>query len=450
MPALPNSAIAFLLIFAPLFSVPVWEHVQVLITGAILCQGPRTVTAILRMMWLDQETSFCKYHRVLSRAKWSGLQGAKILLGLLVALFLIAGLPIIIGVDETIERRKGVTIKAKGKYRDAVRSTQSTVVKCWGLKWICFMVLVPVPWSKRPWALPFLTLLAPSEQANQKIGKSHKTTVDWTILAVRLISRWLKLATWTLVGDGAYACVELAHVCITHKVTLVSRLRLDSRLFDFSGPQAESKRGRKPTKGKRLASLFSLAENPHQPWKIQEITWYGGETKRIKLLTGVCLWHTNGQQPVEIRWVLVIDPEGKSRTEAFFSTDTTLSAERIVEIFVMRWNIEVTFEEVRRHLGVETQRQWSDLAIARTTPMLMALFSLVCLIAMQLLQGKIMPLHQTSWYTKQNAAFSDVLAYVRRAIWSQKYLNNSENDAEYCKLPRDELEALLNRLAAAA
>ena len=450
MPTLPNSAIAFLLVFAPLFSVPVWEHVQMLITGAILCQGGRTVTAILRMMGLDQKASFCKYHRVLSRAKWSGLQGSKILLGLLVPLLLTAGLPIVILVDETIERRKGVKIKAKGKYRDAVRSSQSTIVKCWGLNWICFMILIPVPWSKRPWALPFLTLLAPSEQANEKMGKTHKTTVDWTILGVKLISRWLKSATWILVGDGAYACVELAHICVAHNVILVSRMRLDSRLFDFPEPQAKGKRGRKPAKGKRLPNLSDLANDPEQPWETVEITWYAGETKRVKLLTGVSLWHTNGQQPVKIRWVLVVDPEGESRTEAFFSTDTTLSAERIVEIFVMRWNIEVTFEEVRRHLGVETQRQWSDLAIARTTPMLMALFSLVCLIAMQLLPCGVMPVRQTAWYTKRNAAFSDVLAFVRRAIWSQKYLNNSENDAEYCKLPRGELEALLDRLTATA
>jgi len=450
MPILPDSAIAFLSIFAPMFSVPVWRHIQLLMTGSILCQGSRTVTAILRMMGLDQETSFGKYHRVLNRAKWSGLQGAKILLGLLVALLIIAGVPIIIAVDETIERRKGAKIKAKGKYRDAVRSTQSEVVKCWGLKWICFMVLVPVPWSKRPWALPFLTLLAPSEQANQKAGKPHKTTVDWTILAVKLISRWLSLAAWTLVGDGAYACVELALICVAYNVTLTSRLRLDARLFDFPEPQAKSKPGKKPAKGKRLPNLSELADDPEQPWLEQEIPWYGGETKKVKLLTSVCLWHTNGYPPVKIRWVLIVDPEGKFRTEAFFSTDTKQLPERIVEVFVMRWNIEVTFEEVRRHLGVETQRQWSDLAIARTTPMLMALFSLVCLIAIQLLQGKIMPLHQTSWYTKQNAAFSDVLAFVRRAIWSQKYLHNSGNDAEYCKLPRGELEALLHRLAAAA
>jgi DDE superfamily endonuclease len=137
------------------------------------------VAAILRVMGLAESWTFHKYHRVLSRAKWSGLQGAKILLGLLVGLAQTAGVPLLLGIDETIERRKGKKIKAKGKYRDAVRSTQSVVVKCYGLKWIGLMMLIPLPWSKRYWALPFLTLLAPSGQANERAGKPHKTTVEW-------------------------------------------------------------------------------------------------------------------------------------------------------------------------------------------------------------------------------------------------------------------------------
>ena len=151
--------------FAALFTQPVWHHVQVLWRGAILCRGPRTVASVLRVMGLGGERRFEKYHRVLNRARWSGLQGAKILLGLLIAI-LPAGWALEIVADETIERRNGRRINAKGRYRDAVRSTKGTVVKCYGLKWISLMLLVPLPWSTRPWALPFLTLLAPSERAN--------------------------------------------------------------------------------------------------------------------------------------------------------------------------------------------------------------------------------------------------------------------------------------------
>lgn len=450
MHPLSEPIISILSVFAPMFSKPVWNHVQVLLSGAILCQGPHTVAAILRVMGLEGQKTFCKYHRVLSRDKWSGLQGAQILLGLLVALAVKSGVPVMIAVDETIERRKGNKIKVKGKYRDAVRSTQRVVVKCWGLKWICMAVLILPPWSKRYWALPFLTLLAPSGRADDKAGRRHKTTVEWTIQAVKTTSRWLHHAAWTLVGDGAYASIALAHACNAHKVTLVSRLRLDARLFDFPEEQPTGKRGPKPKKGKRRPKLSELAVDPHQPWQEVDIAWYGGEVKRRKILSGVCLWHTNGQDPVKIRWVLVTDPEGKDKPEAFFTTDGYLAPKRIVEIFVLRWNIEVTFEEVRRHLGVETQRQWSDLAIARTTPALMGLFSLVCLITLQILKGDSLPLRHTAWYRKQNAAFSDVLAFVRRAIWAGKYLHNSVSGADYLELSRDEMDTLLDRLAATA
>ena len=448
MTPLIEPIITVLSVFAPIFSKPVWEHVQVLLTGAMLCQGPHTVAAILRVMTLEGERTFCKYHRVLNRDKWSGLKGAKILLGLLVVLAVNLGVPVMIVVDETIERRKGPKIKAKGKYRDAVRSTQQNVVKCWGLKWICMMVLIPLPWSKRHWALPFLTILATSKQANEEAGKRHKTTVDWTIQAVDIISRWLCYGAWILIGDGAYASVALAHACNINNVTLISRLRLDARLFDFPEEQPASKRGKKPKKGKRLAILSALAADPNQPWKEVEVAWYGGEVKLVKILSGVCLWHTNGQEPVKIRWVLVIDPEGKNKPEAFFSTNENLDPARIVEIFVLRWNVEVTFEEVRRHLGVETQRQWSDLAIARTTPALMALFSLVCLVALQILKDGSLPLRHTAWYHKKEAAFSDVLAFVRRAIWAEKYLHNSLPGADHVELSRKEMDALLDRLAA--
>ena len=139
MMPLPEAIIAIWAPFAVLFTQPVWHHVQVLWLGAILCRGPRTVAAVLRVMGLGEERRFEKYHRVLNRARWSGLQGAKILLGLLIAI-LPNHWPLVIEVDETIERRQGRRIKAKGRYRDAVHSTKGTVVKCYGLKWISLML----------------------------------------------------------------------------------------------------------------------------------------------------------------------------------------------------------------------------------------------------------------------------------------------------------------------
>lgn len=284
--------------FAPMFTQPVWAHAQTLVTGALLCQGPRTVASVLKILGLSADKGFCKHHRVLSRAKWSGLQGSKILLGLLVVVAVGAGFPVIVLVDETLERRKGKKIKAKGYYRDAVRSSQGTVVKCHGLKWICMTLLVPLPWSQRPWALPFLTLLAPSKQADDKAGRRHKTTVGWTAQAVKQVSRWLGRAAFIVVGDGACASLALAHACRGCNATLVSRLRPDARLYGFPEAPPPGRRGRKPKKGKRLPGLKSLLSEPGQPWSEAEVAWYeGGRRRSVCSAASAC-----GTRPARHRW----------------------------------------------------------------------------------------------------------------------------------------------------
>jgi DDE superfamily endonuclease len=445
MPPLPAAIIAVLLPFAPLFSRPVWSHMQVLLVGALLCRGARTVTAVLRVMGLGQERRFEKYHRVLSRARWSGLQGSKILLGLLVQL-LPSSWPIVIGTDDTLERRRGKNITAKGCYRDAVRSTATHVVTCYGLKWVAMMLLVPLPWSQRAWALPFLTVLAPSQRANTQAGTRHKTTLDWTIQMMKVVSRWLQ-KPWVLVGDGSYACVRLAWACRAHQVTLIARLRLDARLYAAPEPGPPGKRGPKPKKGPRLPTLKSRLDEAKQQGQEVEVSWYGGVQKRVRVVTNVALWHTPGEQPLAVRWVLVVDPEGHMLPGAFFSTDLALAPTQIVEWFVLRWNVEVTFAEGRRHLGVETQRQWSEQAIARTTPALFGLFSLVCVMAYRLTAVTALGARATAWYRKEHVTFSDVLAFVRRALWAGKYFNQSPGRDDQVVFSANDWEVLLDQLA---
>lgn len=445
---LPLALLPIILPFAPLFTRPTWEHVQVLLTGALLCQGPRTIAAALRVMGLGKEKRFEKYHRVLNRARWSGLRGAQILLGLLIEL-LPPDWPIVVAVDETLERRKGERIAAKGVYRDAVRSTKRKVVTCLGLEWICMALLVPLPWSRRPWALPFLTLLAPSERADQAAGKPHRTVVDWTIVRVRLVSRWLQRRPWILIGDGTYACVLLGWECLTAQVTLISRLRLDARLFAFPQPAPPGRRGPKPKKGKALAKLAARVQEALHQGEEVTIDWYRG-IKLLRVLSGVCLWHTPGWPPLPIRWVLVVDPASKLAPQAFFTTRLTMSPQRLIELFILRWSIEVTFEEVRRHLGVETQRQWAPLAIARTTPLLLALFSLIGLMVHRLRDCWPSLPRSTAWYLKSQATFSDLLALVRRTIWADaNYVNSTRHDDRVI-ISRQDWERVLTQLAATA
>lgn len=448
---LPLEVKTILFAFAPLFSTPVWQNACVLSIGAILSIGKRTVTSALKVMGLKDEQRFTNYHRVLNRAKWNALNAAKILLGLIVSV-IPANWPLIVLVDETIERRKGNKIKAKGCYRDAVRSSHKKVVHCFGLKWIAMMTVVPLPWSQRPWSLPFLTVLAPPKSYNKAQNKRHKTTVDWTCQMIMQVRRWLPNHPIVLVGDGAYAAVKLILCCIGFPtpVCLVSRLRQDAALYDFPPPDQPGKRGPKPKKGNKQPSLLERINEPSTIWNPLTIVWYDGIKRTLEIFSGISLWYTPGQDPVPIKWVVVRDPKGELRTESFFATDLKATEKQILTWVILRWNIEVTFEELRTHLGFETQRQWSDLAIARTTPALFSMFSVVVLIALELLKSKTLTIQTCAWYQKTDATFSDVIASVRRHIWHFRNYTNSSPKPDSSYFKDDLLKTLLDIVCYAA
>jgi DDE superfamily endonuclease len=448
MPPLPEAIILVLAPFGPLFSDRVWRHAQVLLLGAMLAPRARTVTTALRVMGLAAERRFTNYHRVLNRATWSALQASRILLGLLVTSLLPPEAALVLGADDTVERRSGRKIRAKGCYRDAVRSSHKHVIRCFGLKWVSMMLLVPVPWSRRVWALPFLTALGwPADKQGQR---RHKTSVDWVRQMMKQVRRWLPERRLVLVVDGGFAAVSLALACVKSRVAMVSRLRWNAALYHPPAPQPLGKRGRKPAKGRRQRSLQAWASRSDTPWETVEVVWYGGQRKQLWVFSHTALWYTPRLPPVAIRFVMVCDPGGKLRTEAFFCTDLQATPVQILQWVVMRWSVEVTFEEGRVHLGLETQRQWSDQAIARTTPVLLALFSLVTLLALKLSQGGQIPVRATAWYHKEEPTFSDCLALVRQHLWRARYLVNSAPEAEIMQFPREALDLLIQGIPLAA
>ncbi len=404
--------------FAPAFRRPTWVRARLLLVGAILCPGARTVAAALRTLGLEHGRGFSSYHRVLSRARWSGLALSRILLVRLVAAFVPAGTELVFAVDETLERRRGERIQAKGLYRDNARSSKSIHVKAHGLRWISVMLLTPVPWATRLWALPFLTLLTPSERCCRIRGVRYKRVSHWARQAMLQLRRWLPGRRIVLVGDNNYSAIELLARAFRAQVTVVTRLRLDAALYDPAPPRAEFRpRGRPPKKGARHPTLKARLEDPSTVWRRCSLTWYGGKTREIDLITGTAVWFHNGLPPVAIRWVLLRDPQGKFEPQALVTNEPELTDEQIIDYFLRRWQIEVTFAEVRAHLGVETQRQWSDRAIERTTPALFALFSITTLCAHESLGQASPPVRAAAWYAKSEATFSDILAFVRRPLW---------------------------------
>jgi len=255
--------------FEAVFSERVWEWATVLVVGAILAPGKRTVTAALRVMGLSSERQFQNYHRVLNRATWACLALSRILLRLLVRAFVPPDAPVVIGLDDHIERRRGAKIAAKGIYRDAVRSSKSFFVKTSGLRWVSMMLLAPIPWAQRVWALPFLTVLAPSERYHQERGKRHKTLTDWARQMITQVRRWLPERPLVVVVDQTYAVIELLAACtrLPQPVTVVTRLRLDAALYDPAPPRPPGKRGAPRKKRDRQPALRTRLHDPQTPWE---------------------------------------------------------------------------------------------------------------------------------------------------------------------------------------
>jgi len=455
MRTLPTEMIRVLAPFAPLFSERVWRHVQVLLAGAILAPGKRTVCSALRAMGLDQQKQFHRYHRVLSRASWSSREASRLLFGLLVEAFVPEGGPLVIGIDETLERRRGSKIRAKGIYRDPVRSSHGHFVKASGLRWVCVTLLAEVPWASRVWALPFLCALAPSERYAAEEGKRHKKLTEWAWQLLFLVRRWQPEREIIAVADGGYASLKLLDRCrsLSNPITFITRLGLDAALYEPAPPRRPGRIGRPRLKGGRLANLSMVAEDTSTTWTpISVANWYGGgERTTVEVVSATALWYSTGLPAVPLRWVLIRDPRGEFETQALLCTDLDTDPERIICWFVRRWQMETTFQEVRQRLGFETGRHWSEKAILRTAPALLGLFSVVTLVAHRLMKPGTETVRRTAWYDKRHPTFSDALAVVRKELWSREAsFCESSRQTDTVKVPRQFVERLTDAVCYAA
>ena len=451
MLSLPIAFSSVIGVFVPVFSRPVWQHVKVLLTGAVLAPGKRTVTAMLQIMGRSAASDFQTYHRVLNRAVWSPLTASRLLLRLLVAVFIPRGV-VVVGLDDTIERRRGEQIKAKGIYRDPVRSSQAYFVKVSGLRWLACMVLLPLSWANRVWALPFLTVLCPSERFYEQRGRRHQTLTERAWQMIRLVGRWLPGRDLVFVADSSVAALALrAKVATLPRASVITRLRLDAALYDPPPPRKPKTMGRPRLQGKRRPTLEAVLADKRTQWTTLRVEqWYGKGPREVEVATDTAVWYHTGKPPVAIRWVLIRDPQEDFKPQALLSTNLAYTPEQILPWFVRRWTMEVTFEEVRAHLGMETQRQWNDRAIARTTPALLSLYSIVTLTAHLLIDKGATCVRSMAWYRKTRPTFSDALALVRRQLWDHLHFSMSQQETDMIKIPRALFERFIDAVCYAA
>ena len=310
-----------------------------------------------------------------------------------------------------------------------------------------------MPWGRRHWALPVLTVLALSARYYQQQGRRHKKLTDWARQMILQLRRWLPRRPLVLVGDNAYAVLDLLHCCqsLREPVTLIARLRLDAALYAPAPARQPGQNGRPPLKGPRRPRLKTLLDQPQVTWDSAAVAWYDGTTRTVELTSQTAVWYRSGKPPVFIRWVLIRDPQGAFAPQTLLCTDPAADPAQILEWFVLRWQLEATFREVRTHLGVETQRQWSGLAIARTTPILMGLFSWTTLAAHLLRQQQPATHRTAAWYAKPSPTFVDAIALVRRHLWlASEGFSLSAADPDIRKVPAALYHRLIDSLAYAA
>src|SRR5215218_3001052 len=455
MRTLPITMIRVLAPFAPLFSERVFEHAQVLIAGAILTPGKRTVSSALRAMALDQSKTFHRYHRVLSRAKWSSMQASRILLDSLVEAFVPEGDPLVVGIDETLERRQEKKISTKGIYRDPVRSSHTHLVKNQRTKMDLRGALgggtVGFEGVGSAFPLGASVLRALRSRAGQTPQESHRVGLADALAGKTLVPRTPdrgRRRRWIcfLEAPGSLPASQEA-------IAFITRLRLDTALYESASPRKPGQMGRPRIRGSRLPNLSRLVEDPKTAWMpISVSDWYGAARRTVEIVSNTAIWYSTGLPAVPVRWVLIRDPQEEFETQALLCTDLDADPERIISWFVKRWQMEATFQEARQRLGFETQRHWSKRAIQRTAPALLGLFSVLTLLAHQYMAKGEGSVRRTAWYDKTRPTFSDALALVRRKLWSQEAtcICGSVWEEETLKVPRKFIERLTDTVCYAA
>jgi len=455
---LPPELAPVMIPFRSLFSKSVYRRALVLLVGALLATGARTVTTALRAVGRAQHRDFGAYHRVLSRAVWSPREAARRLLSQLISRLVPEG-PLVFGIDDTIERRWGPKIKARGIYRDPVRSSQGHFVKASGLRWLSVMLLTPIPWAGRVWALPVLTTLCPSERYSNTHRKRHKKLTDWARQMILQIRRWLPARELVIVGDSSFSVIDLLAQCNAvagQAVTIITRLRLDAALYEPAPPRQPGTLGRPRKKGERLPKLEERLQDSSVEWQRVEATWwYGHAEKEIEIATGTGVWYHSGKPVVPLRWVLVRDPEGDLDPKAFLSTDPGASP-----IDILRWwqaglalcGAGRWRSPLRRCVGIWAWKRNDSGRILRfcgRPPCLLGLFSLVTLMADRLARTGALEVGRDAWYEKPRPTFSDALAAVRIRLWKQqrKHYSRSGPSTGMLKIPTALFERLLRALS---
>ncbi len=420
----PRSAASLVNAFSSCCSRRVFDRLVLLLIGWVLAPRRRCVTSMLRLLASLVDGHWSDYHRVLSHAHYSMLHLAHMLARLVIRL-VPHDQPVLLSVDDTVTRHRGPNVYGRCCHRDPVRSSRDVTVFCWGHRWVVLAVVVKLPMCpSRPFALPVLVALYRNREWCAEHGRRFKSWPELARQLAALMLHWFPVRTFYLLGDGGFATRDLACFAYRHRdrLTLITRFYDDAALNALRKKKAKLGRGmgRPPRYGVKLPGPGEIVQRAKNQLAHAKVNWYGGGQRDVRLLSGVGGWQRHSQPLVPVRWVYVRDDQGTHRDEYFMSTDPMMRPEQIVSLYTARWPLETTFQEARSQLGLETPRQRCEKSVLRTTPMLLALYSLVVLMYLQLPASKRRTTPQalgTPWWEKREPSFTDMLADVRCVWW---------------------------------
>jgi len=446
MESIPTLALPLLIELAPAFTQPTFRRAVVLLFGAILTTGRRTVYNLLRSVGILAPGDPSSYHRVLSDARWFGLRLVAAMVRYIVSRFCPEKVLQLVG-DDTVAEHRGKKVYGKARHRDAVRSSHSYTTYRYGHKWVVLAILVRFPWATRPWALPLLVTLYRSKKDNQQRGRPHKTPAQLLQLQLRLLLRWLPERRFVFAGDSGFGSHELAWFAQQQRgrLALVSRYTPKANLY--KAPPPYNGQGRPRVKGDKLPTPAEVVAGARRTRLA--VAWYGGGRRRVAVVTGTGHWYKSGVGLVAVRWVYVHDLSGTHRDDYLFSTDVQMTAKEIIETYTGRWNIETTFQEVREYLGMETTRGRTRNTVLRAEPCLFGLYTVVAAWYAEL-TAQPTPDAKLCWPGKEGVSFSDAITAVRRWLWKDWIFARTGHDQAFEKLPEDLQDILLYALAPAA
>ena len=450
---LPREA-ALLQRMSQTFTKPTGQRFLFLAVAAIITMGRRTVSHILWSACCLCQGDPSSYHRFFSKARWSLWPLARILAAAVLEL-VPADQAVVVDADDTVAEHRGKKVFGTGCHRDAVRSSWTHTAFKWGHKWVVLAVNVRLPWCRRDWALPVMAALytpRPEDQASG--GKRHKTPVLLARQMMAALMHWFPDRKFVLLGDWGFASHDLALFCHRHgdRVTLIARLRSDANLYALPSVTRSCGPGRHRRKGKKLPGPRQTVARTKCRARAS-VRWYGSSVRELEMLSGCGGWYRGrggGRAAlIPIRWVFTHDPQ-EDHDDYFYTTDPTRSPIQIIESFAGRWNMEVSFEEVRAHLNFESTRMRCENSVKRAGAMLLGLFSIVSLIYAQIASKTKVTVYGTPCYHKTNPTFADALAAVRKLLWQKVILQHVPGGNVVAKLPLPAWQMLLDHLAAAA